>query len=131
MLPIGTQLRRLREEKGISQRAMARKTGLQRLFVRRVERGFAFPSIESLEKFARALDVPLWELFYTGEPWKPPRPLAGLPWHLKPKSGRPTRKARYLLKLIPFLARIPEKERGLFLSFAEGLAKHSLNETPL
>jgi transcriptional regulator with XRE-family HTH domain len=49
MLPIGAQLRRLREEKRISLGAMARKSGVQPYFIRRVEKGRFCPSLETLE----------------------------------------------------------------------------------
>ena len=123
MISIGAQLRRLREEKGISLHAVARKSGVQRYFVSRVEKGRAVPSLETLQRLAKGLDVQLWELFCTGEQWRPPQYLTALHGvaHRKGKAGR---EARFFLKLRPFLARIPEKDRGLFLSFAKGLAKH-------
>jgi transcriptional regulator with XRE-family HTH domain len=45
---------------------MERKTGLLRCYTSRVENGHTIPSIETLEKMARALEVPLYQLFYDG-----------------------------------------------------------------
>jgi transcriptional regulator with XRE-family HTH domain len=50
-----------------------KRTGLHRVYISRVENGHTVPAIETLEKFARALEVPLYALFYDGE--KPPKPL--------------------------------------------------------
>jgi transcriptional regulator with XRE-family HTH domain len=67
---IGERIRELREEKDMSQGEIQKKTGLLRCHISRVENGRTVPGIETLEKMARALDVPLYRLFYDGE--KPP-----------------------------------------------------------
>ena len=51
------------------------------LSISRVENGHTVPAIETLEKMARALEVPLYQLFYDGE--EPPK----LPNLLKGKSS--------------------------------------------
>ena len=71
---IGERIRELREQNGLSQGDIERTSGLLRAYISRVEHGHAVPSLETLEKFAAALDVPLYKLFYTGE--DPPRDLA-------------------------------------------------------
>ena len=40
------------------------RTGLLRCYISRVENGHTVPAIETLEKFARALEVPIYQLFY-------------------------------------------------------------------
>src|SRR6202790_5290253 len=75
---IGERLRILRDEKKLSQGEIEKKTGLLRCYVSRVEHGHTVPSVETLEKFARALEVPMYKLFYDGE--EPPK-LAKLPTH--------------------------------------------------
>lgn len=60
---IGERLKHLREEKNMSQGEIEEKTGLLRCYVSRVENGHTVPAIETLEKFARALDVELYQLF--------------------------------------------------------------------
>src|ERR1700690_161852 len=67
---IGDRLRELREEKNLSQGEIENRTGLLRCYVSRVENGHTVPSFETIEKFACALEVPLYQLFYDGE--KPP-----------------------------------------------------------
>jgi len=73
---IGDRLRALREEKKLSQGDIEKRTGLFRCYVSRVENGHTVPSIETIEKFARALEVPMYQLFYDGE--EPPK-LPNLP----------------------------------------------------
>ena len=71
---IGERLRELREDKKLSQGDIEKRTGLLRCYISRVENGHTVPAIETLEKCARALEVPLYVLFYEGEePPKPPR----------------------------------------------------------
>ena len=64
---IGERLRQLREEKNFSQGDIEKKTGLLRCYVSRVENGHTVPSLETLEKFASALEAPMYKLFYDGE----------------------------------------------------------------
>ena len=67
---IGDRLRALREAKHLSQGDLERRTGLLRCYISRVENGHTVPALETLEKFAHAMEVPLYQLFYHGE--KPP-----------------------------------------------------------
>jgi transcriptional regulator with XRE-family HTH domain len=69
-------LRGLREEKKLSQGDIEKRTGLLRCYISRVENGHTVPAIETLEKMSRALEVPLYQLFYDGE--EPPE-LPNLP----------------------------------------------------
>ena len=64
---IGDRLRALREEKKFSQGEIEKRTGLLRCYVSRVENGHTVPAVETLEKFARALEVPMYQLFYEGD----------------------------------------------------------------
>jgi len=61
------RLRMLREEKELSQGDIEKRTGLLRCYILRVENGHTVPTVETLEKMARALEVPLYRLFYDGE----------------------------------------------------------------
>jgi transcriptional regulator with XRE-family HTH domain len=70
---IGDRLRALRIEKKFSQGEVEKRTGLLRCYLSRVENGHTIPSVETLEKWARALEVPPYVLFYDGE--EPPAPL--------------------------------------------------------
>src|ERR1700731_3082836 len=68
---IGDRLREMREERKLSQGDIEKRTGLLRCYISRVENGHTVPAVETLEKFARALEVPLYQLFYDGE--EPPK----------------------------------------------------------
>ncbi|MGH9728618.1 MAG: helix-turn-helix domain-containing protein, partial [Candidatus Acidiferrales bacterium] len=64
---IGDRLRLLRETKKLSQGDIEKRTGLLRCYISRVENGHTVPAIETLEKLARAMEIPLYQLFYDGE----------------------------------------------------------------
>jgi transcriptional regulator with XRE-family HTH domain len=73
---ISDRLRAVREAKSLSQGDIEERTGWLRCYISRVENGHTVPAIETLEKMARALEVPLYQLFYDGE--EPPE-LPNLP----------------------------------------------------
>src|ERR1022692_489986 len=110
---IGDRLRALREQKNFSQGEIEKRTGLLRCYVSRVENGHTVPAVETLEKFSRALEVPLYQLFYDGE--EPPK-LPNLP---KRKSaddivwGSKGKDARWLYKFRRLLSRTEESDRKL------------------
>lgn len=64
MSSIGQRIRQLREQKGLSQGDIERSSGMLRAYISRVEHGHTVPSLESLERFAAALGIPLYQLFY-------------------------------------------------------------------
>jgi transcriptional regulator with XRE-family HTH domain len=120
---IGDRLRALREEKKLSQGDVEKRTGLLRCYISRVENGHTVPAIETLEKLARALEIPMYQLFYDGE--EPPK-LPNLP---KRKSsddiawGSSGKDGRYLNKLRGLLGKSDEYDRKLVLLMAQKLAR--------
>jgi transcriptional regulator with XRE-family HTH domain len=64
---IGTRLRELREQRNLSQGDITEMIGLPRSYISRIENGHAVPSLETLQRLAGALDIPLYRLFYLGE----------------------------------------------------------------
>ena len=125
MLPIGARLRRLREVKRMSQGDVEQRTGQLRCYISRVENGHSVPTLETLQRFAKALDVPLYELFYSGGkgPTTPRLKALETLEKLAQEGGKAGREARFLLELRTFLVRIPETDRGLFLSLVKELAR--------
>jgi len=119
---IGDRLRALREEKKLSQGDIEARTGLRRCYISRVENGYTVPAIETLEKLARALECPLYELFYDGE--EPPV----LPSLLKRRSsdkaawGSSGKDARYLNKLRNLMGKADEQDRKLLLLVVQKMA---------
>ena len=63
MLKIGTSIRAFRLQKGLSQGDIEKKTGLLRCYLSRVENGHTVPSLDTLSKIARALDLPITQFF--------------------------------------------------------------------
>jgi transcriptional regulator with XRE-family HTH domain len=76
MLMIGERLRTIRESKNLSQGDIEQRTGMMRSYTSRVENGHTVPSIETLAKYAQALDIPLYQIFYDGE--EVPKKIKGL-----------------------------------------------------
>jgi transcriptional regulator with XRE-family HTH domain len=62
-MKIGTTIRTLRLQKGLSQGDIEKKTGLLRCYLSRVENGHTVPSIDTLSKIAISLDVPIGQFF--------------------------------------------------------------------
>jgi putative transcriptional regulator len=61
---IGNHLRRLREERGLTQEQLADLVGLSRQSIISIERGRFIPSIETALRLSLALNVPIEELFW-------------------------------------------------------------------
>ena len=53
--------------KKFSQGDVEKRTGLLRCYISRVENSHTVPAVERLEKFARALEVLMHQIFYDGE----------------------------------------------------------------
>jgi transcriptional regulator with XRE-family HTH domain len=119
---IGERLRTLREAKDFSQGEIEKRTGLLRCYISRVENGHTVPAIETLEKFARALEVPMYELFYDGEeppkiPNLPKRMTGGdVAWGSSGKDGRMLQQFRRLL------SKTDAKDRRTLLFMAQKMA---------
>ena len=123
---IGDRLRSIRGQKKLSQGDIEKRTGLLRCYVSRVENGHTVPAVETIEKFARALEVPIYQLFYDGD--KPPdlpnlperKTAADIAW------GTAGKDARFLTKLRRLLARAAERDRKLLLAMAQKIATHKV-----
>jgi transcriptional regulator with XRE-family HTH domain len=93
-----------------------------RPYISRIEHNHTVPTIETLEKWARALEIPMYQLFYDGD--EPPK-LPNLP---KRKSsddiawGSAGKDARYLSKLRRLLGKTEEGNRKLILHMAQKMA---------
>lgn len=59
---IGERIRAIREAKKLSQGDIEEPTALLRPYISRIENGHTVPSVETLEKLARALEVALYPL---------------------------------------------------------------------
>ncbi len=119
---IGDRLRELREEKKLSQGDIEKRTGLVRPYISRVENNHSVPNIETLEKMARALEVPMYQLFYDGE--EPPK-LLNLPKRNPSDEiawGSSGKDAQFLGKLRRLLGKSSEEDRKLLLHMVQRMA---------
>jgi transcriptional regulator with XRE-family HTH domain len=119
---IGDHLRALREEKKLSQGDIEKRTGLLCCYISRVENGHTVPAIETLEKMARALEVPMYELFYDGE--EPPK-LPNLSTRKSSEEnawGSSGKDARFPSKLRRLLSKTDVEKRKLLLHMAQKMA---------
>ena len=120
---IGIRLRKLREERKLSQGDIEKRTGLLRCYISRVENGHTVPSLETLERMAAAMEIPLYQLFYEGE--RPP----DLPNLTQRKSTDELameipadRDSRFFQKVKRLLGSINDRDRRLLLYMAQKLA---------
>ena len=116
-MDVGSRLRSLREQKNLSQGDVEKRTGLLRCYISRVENGHTVPAVETLEKMARAMEMPLYQLMYDGQ--QPPAlPLKG-DGKRSAEWGSAGKDARFLNKLCLSLAKMNKSDQALLLSLAE------------
>ena len=111
-MTIGKRLRNLRETRGLSQGDIERRSGLLRSYISRVEGGYTSPSLATLEKFAVALGIELYQLLYQNQGRPKPVPAGARPVLSKPVSrlvkmyeGMSTTNRRLLLTMATKLTR--------------------------
>jgi transcriptional regulator with XRE-family HTH domain len=118
---IGHKVKVLREQKNMSQGDIEKRTGLLRCYISRVENGHTVPSVDTLEKMARALEIPMYRLFTDED-------------HVKklniPAEGRVSRvtnskRDRELRAFAKFFSRMRDKDRGLLIHMASKMANSS------
>jgi transcriptional regulator with XRE-family HTH domain len=119
---IGDRLRELRQSKELSQGDIEKRTGLLRCYISRVENGHTVPAVETLEKMARALEVPMYRLFHEGEAEPSVRnlklPKGNEEW------GTTGKEADYFSKLRRLLAKMEPDDQKLLLHMAQKVARH-------
>lgn len=118
---IGERIRALREERKMTRGDVQERTGLQRTYIWRVENGYTVPAIETLEKFARGLDVPIYRFFYEGKGAPPLVPVtsdSGL-WGSNGEEKKTLRRFQHCL------GQMHEAERSLLMYLAEEMARRT------
>jgi transcriptional regulator with XRE-family HTH domain len=121
-MEIGRRLKELREAKDLSQGDIEKRSGLLRMYISRVENGHTVPAIETLERFARALEVPLYHLVYEGQ--EPPA-LPDLPPPEASARGFSRKDARVLKRFRSALGKMTDRDRKLLLAMAQKMAQRS------
>lgn len=121
---IGERLKELRESKKLSQGDVEKRTGLLRCYTSRVENGHTVPAIETLEKYARALELPLYRFFYDGNgaPARPKLPATG---HAETMWGANANERRELSQFSRALSRMGDRQRRLLLAMAQRMASRN------
>ena len=114
-MDVGDRLKQFRELRGLSQGKIEELTGLPRSYISRVENGHIIPSVKTLQRFARALDMPMYQLLYEGE--KPPKSLKTQAQEIDDWASR-GKGRRTFLKLQNALQKMSESDRALLVYMA-------------
>jgi transcriptional regulator with XRE-family HTH domain len=115
---IGERLRTIRESKNLSQGDIEKRTGLIRCYTSRVENGHTVPSIDTLQKYAQALEIPLYQLFYDGE--EAPKKIKGLDLDGSKLSNSERREIESLGRKF---TKLKERDKGLVRLLVAKLAQ--------
>jgi transcriptional regulator with XRE-family HTH domain len=117
---IGDHLRMLREQRKLSQGDIEDRTGLLRCYISRVENNHTIPSLETLEKWARAMEMHLYQVLYDGsEP--PEAPTLGST--TRDGWGNSGKDARYLAKLRRYLSQMTLSDRSILMATISELVR--------
>jgi transcriptional regulator with XRE-family HTH domain len=124
---IADRLKALREQKNMSQGGIEKRTGLLRCHISRVENGHTVPAIETLEKMARAMEIPIYALFYDGE--EPPTALPKLKTYTS-EWGNSGKDARMLGNFRRLMGRMDKSDLNLLSYTAQKMTrkKHAATE---
>lgn len=124
-MQIGPRLRELREQKNFSQGDIEKRTGLFRCYVSRVENGYTVPTVGTLEKWARALEMPLYKLMYDGD--EPPTPRRLVTAQTDQSLWGNAKKERAEFKeLCRCLAKMDANQRKTVLNLATKMARQTI-----
>jgi transcriptional regulator with XRE-family HTH domain len=114
---LSERLKAIREQKNLSQGDIEAKTGLLRCYISRVENGHTVPSIETLEKMARALNVPMYQLFYEGHNATP------LVTPQLQNSAGNRKDTQRLSRLSGYMSHMKERDKNLLVGIAARMAR--------
>lgn len=109
---IGKRLKTMREAKGLSQGDIEKRAGLLRSYISRVEGGYTAPSLTTLEKFAKALEIEPYQILFQSEG----RPQVA-------KMPVPKNETKPVARLVKLYEAMPSANRRLLLMLAAKLAK--------
>jgi transcriptional regulator with XRE-family HTH domain len=110
---IADKLKELRETKKLSQGDIEKRTGLLRCYISRVENGHTVPSVDTLEKMARALEVPMYRLFTDEDRIEKPK----IPFS-KVESADDAKRDSKFRPFVKALSRLTDKDQRLLLYMA-------------
>ena len=121
---IGQRLKELRESKNLSQGDLEKLTGLLRCYTSRVENGHTVPTVETLEKYAGALEIPMYRFFYAGDkaPEKPKLPAADGKDKLWGSAKSERQELRAFARTV---SRMNDTQRKLLIATAQWMARRN------
>src|SRR5271163_5212824 len=109
-MKIGTTIRGYRLQKGLSQGDIEKRTGLLRCYLSRVENGHTVPSLDTLQKIAGAMEMPLSH-FFAEDPVKE-----------VPGVTLSEEEIRFLTQVQRYSAHLTESDRRLLLAMVRKFA---------
>ena len=112
IMEIGKRIRTLREAKGLSQGDIEKRSGLLRSYISRVEGGYTAPSLTTLDKFAKALEVDSYQLLFRG---------GGQP--IAPRIPPHISQSKSMRKLAKYFENMSTANRKLILTLASKLSR--------
>ena len=118
---IGDKLKTLREQKNLSQGDIEKRTGLLRCYISRVENGHTVPGVDTLEKMARALEVPMYRLFTDEDYVKKPN----IPAEAIRSRAVRSKQDREVWAFAKLFARMSDERRGLLFHLASKMANRA------
>jgi transcriptional regulator with XRE-family HTH domain len=113
---IGITIRTFRQQKGMSQGDIEKRTGLLRCYLSRVENGHTVPSLDTLKKIAGALDLQLAEFFAEESDTKE---VFGLNLNAE--------EIRFLTQVQRYSANLSESDRRLLLAMVRKFASTTMS----
>jgi transcriptional regulator with XRE-family HTH domain len=119
------RLKQIREWRNLSQGDIEQRTGLLRCYISRVENGHTVPSIETLEKLCRALQIPIYQLFYpeTPEPSQNHQQNGVRDWASHLKGGR------MFSRFVDAASKMSERDRAVLLDTATIMTKRKTGKS--
>jgi len=120
---IGQRLRDIRIARSLTQDDIASRTGFARTYVSSVENGHMTPSVPTLEKWAQALRMPLYQILHDGE--KPPKPVKDSNKGKQTWGSSSKREAQQLYRLRRYLVKMNESERSILFVIAHWMASNA------
>lgn len=115
---VGERLRAVREAREMSQGDVEKKTGLLRCYLSRCENGHTIPSIETLDKWTKAMDINLSQLF--AENGEAATPIAALKNGHAPKLNKAA--ANGLHRIQSAFAKMDDRDIAIVVGLAQKLA---------
>jgi len=110
-LQIASSIRNLRLSAGLSQRQLAMRMQVPRTYVSKIENEKATPTLSSLERLAKALEVPVPELLRTSCP-------------TRERDIREFMADEFLAELIPYVSQLDAIQRSTVLAQMRDLTLH-------